>query len=821
MNSNISRRGFVAGSAAVAGMVALAGCSTASSGSSAVPSADKYPIDPDGSDVKAKWTSEEVRDGWTKATNPDDGPEIGAMDSSRIIQVDGLAFRDLNGNGKLDLWEDWRQSASDRAKALAETLEAEDCIKLMFHGGAASGDGAASVGGVEQNNVGLIAEGSRAGVSRLSSTQDSYASDIKWINTVQEACEKDNGIPYLNSSDPYTLFDIPSFVGMSAAMDKDLWRKAGMWTARAWHATGVRCNLGPQVDVYSSPIGCRLSGSVCEDPAVNRDFAQAYGGGMQSTWGDDDATDDKGWGKDSVGVMLKHFVGEGCAEGGRNDHMDGGKWNVFPGDNFNAHLIPFLDGGMHLDSKTEQMEAVMPCYGIASSDEEKYGENVGSAYNKRNISILRNAGWDGMICTDWMIMTSQIWGVGNLTEPERFKKLLDATVDQYGGGFEPEVGMTSYATLEGELGADAALARVRDSARRIFKFMIDVQLFEQPYTETAMAKAVFENDAASDFGQDSSDKCVIMLKNTDGVISKSGLSGKVYIPQKYSAGSANFMGQVSAASIGLSFGADVDDLPFDVVTDKVAGPTGAPAEGSDDPTPQESDITRLSASELEGVKYAIVGVKSPRDAYDGIEGGAGFGQSKADAAAPAVYKPVSLQYRPYTADGDEVRRQSLNTVDEYGVYENRSVYGQSTHATNETDLDFVISIKQALPADAKLILVVDVKNPMIFSEIEPYADVILMGFDSITESAFSRIISGKVEPSGLLPFQMPKDMVTVNKQYEDVPRDMDCYVDAAGNTYDFTFGLNWSGKIDDDRVKRYDVDPLTKPTTEVKADESK
>ena len=45
---------------------------------------------------------------------------------------------------------------------------------------------------------------------------------------------------------------------------------------------------------------------------------------------------------------------------------------------------------------------------------------------------------------------------------------------------------------------------------------------------------------------------------------------------------------------------------------------------------------------------------------------------------------------------------------------------------------------------------------------------------------------------------------------------MECYVDSEGNTYDFCFGLNWSGVIDDDRVKTYKVDPLTAPDTEVK-----
>ena len=113
-------------------------------------------------------------------------------------------------------------------------------------------------------------------------------------------------------------------------------------------------------------------------------------------------------------------------------------------------------------------------------------------------------------------------------------------------------------------------------------------------------------------------------------------------------------------------------------------------------------------------------------------------------------------------------------------------------------------------------------NPMVFSEIEPYADAILIGMRFSAEGpsakAFANIACGKTEPSGLLAFQMPANMDTVETQFEDVPRDMDCYVDADGNTYDFCFGLNWAGVIDDERTKTYKAAPLTKPETEVKAD---
>ena len=65
------------------------------------------------------------------------------------------------------------------------------------------------------------------------------------------------------------------------------------------------------------------------------------------------------------------------------------------------------------------------------------------------------------------------------------------------------------------------------------------------------------------------------------------------------------------------------------------------------------------------------------------------------------------------------------------------------------------------------------------------------------------VISGAFEPSALLPMQLPKNMETVEAQNEDVPRDMEPYVDADGNSYDFAFGLNWKGVIKDSRVQKY------------------
>ena len=55
---------------------------------------------------------------------------------------------------------------------------------------------------------------------------------------------------------------------------------------------------------------------------------------------------------------------------------------------------------------------------------------------------------------------------------------------------------------------------------------------------------------------------------------------------------------------------------------------------------------------------------------------------------------------------------------------------------------------------------------------------------------------------------MPANMETVEAQFEDVPRDMEPHVDSDGNTYDFAFGLNWTGVIKDDRTAKYNVPPI-------------
>ena len=55
------------------------------------------------------------------------GPDLGYHPQSgvSILYQDGYAFKDLNRNGELDTYEDWRQTPEQRAHDLAQQISME------------------------------------------------------------------------------------------------------------------------------------------------------------------------------------------------------------------------------------------------------------------------------------------------------------------------------------------------------------------------------------------------------------------------------------------------------------------------------------------------------------------------------------------------------------------------------------------------------------------------------------------------------------------------------------------------------------------------
>ncbi len=190
--------------------------------------------------------------------------------------------------------------------------------------------------------------------------------------------------------------------------------------------------------------------------------------------------------------------------------------------------------------------------------------------------------------------------------------------------------------------------------------------------------------------------------------------------------------------------------------------------------------------------FALVFVKSPM-------GGVGYEKDDREKGGSG-YVPISLQYSPYTAVN--AREKSIAAGDPLvdPSITDRTYKGKSFTALNHAELKSILDTRIAM-ADKPVIVSVEASGPMIFSEFESKVDGILLGF-GVQDQAILDILTG-VEPSGLLPVQMPADMKTVEEQFEDTPHDMNCHVDAQGNKYDFGFGLNWKGKISDKRTEKY------------------
>ena len=805
---DITRRGLLKAAALIGTAGTLAACSAQGEKEKAAPSEASYPIDPDGSDVKAKWSSEENSRTWTKITN-EGGPTLGVADTSKIIQVDGFAFKDLNGNGKLDFWEDWRQSPEDRAAALAKEIDYDLIPGLMLVDGSLS-NMASSV--IPDEGKALLDKGVLGlGAASISAEPEGT---IAFANSIQKYVESCNmGIPAEFFSDPRNsgwgigVSPYPDNLALAATFDPDNATEAYKALAPEYRALGITTLLGPQTDVAVEPRWGRNTAAFGADPALSRDMMRAATSALQSTF--DENGEDQGWGVDSVNAMMKHFPGDGAAQGGREAHDATGQFNVYPGGMFKAGLIPFIDGGLHLDGKTGQSAATMTSYSVAYSEDEEYGELVGTSFSEYKLNILRkDYGYDGVVCTDWQVIEDdgKPWGVEKLTPQERVAKALKAGVDQFGGGsvhdFVKE-GIDLYAT---QVGKDVAEEQLRDTARRLLLNRFHVGLFENPYIDVKQALSLVKSKQDDAF--DMQEKTVVMLKN-DGAIKqgKEGSKPKVYVPFVYSPGVMGFVHQ-NVASADLPVDEAILSQYFDLVTDTVGEPTGQPGQDGS-PSLQYSDIVRATPEQLADCDYALVFARTTQNTtFWSITGGFNMFTQE--------FVPLSMQYKPYVAVGPNVRQTSIaGRLLEDGTRENESYYGKAALVDNGTDLDMIEYAQQNMPRGKPVVVAINAqgKSPIagqIMGEFEEHSNAILYGFN-IDNRSFLDIATGKVEPSALLPIQLPASMDAVEKQDEDIPRDMECYKDSAGNVYDFGFGLNWSGVISDDRTEKYCTEPLREP----------
>lgn len=744
--------------------------------------------------VKSKSEIRKTEYGFNLAYN-ENGPVLGYSDIP-LIEQEGLLFKDLNGSGLLEPYKDWRLSAEERAADLASRMSIEEIAGLMLYSshqtvlkntskyealfGANTYKGKTlSESGVEiwelTDQQKKFMKDNHLRHFLLSSVENA-SSSARWSNNIQKFAENLSwGIPVNICSDPrhgikndaeYNLgaggeiSKWPEQLGLAATFDEETVKKFGEIASAEYRALGITTALSPQIDLATDPRWMRFKGTFGENTNLVTILGREYCDAMQSSSGDKEIED--GWGYKSVNTMVKHWPGGGSGEGGRDAHFTFGKYAVYPGDKFNEHIKPFTEGALKLHGKTKKASAVMPYYTISYGVDPE--ENVGNSYSKYIITdLLRTKfNYDDVICTDWLItadhgpkvetFSGKPWGVEHLSVSERHYKALLAGVDQFGGNNELEPVLDAYKLGVEEHGNEFMRKRFETSAVRILKNIFRTGLFENPYLDIEETVQLVGNPKFMKEGYEAQLNSAVLLKNNKNVLPIEK-GKKVYIPKKFIASSRDWFGNPIPEKYEYPVNVNMVKKYF-TITDN----------------PEEAD-------------FSLVFVSTP----------------KSNGYINGEYVPISLQYRPYYAE--QARDISMAGGDPLEHGENRTYKGKKNTVMNENDLDLIIETKKKMKSKPVIVCLL-MDKPGVLREFEPQIEGILAHF-GIQDQALLDIVAGESEPSGLLPFQIPASMETVENQKEDVPMDMDCHVDKDNNTYDFGFGLNWRGKINDYRVTKY------------------
>ncbi|HEV2481579.1 MAG TPA: glycoside hydrolase family 3 N-terminal domain-containing protein [Puia sp.] len=446
-------------------------------------------------------------------------------------------YRDLNKNGKMDVYEDSSQPIAKRVDDLLHQMTLEEKAGMLFINGARVNDD----GSIEDKPAkGLFAFAPNA-LKLVNEKKMNHfnlwavpspGALAKWYNKMQHYAADSTrlGIPITIASDPRNHFTNSVFamsagntfsqwcepLGLGAIGDTNLTREFANTSRQEYLAVGIREALHPQVDLATEPRWPRISGTFGEDANLTSRMARAYILGYQG-----DRLD-----SNSVACMTKHFPGGGPQKEGLDPHFPFQKGQVYPGHNFKYHLIPFEA------AFAAHTAAIMPYYGVPMG---QTSENVGMSFNKDIITgLLRNTyHFDGVVCTDWGLITdatvmgavwpARAWGVESLSPEDRVKKIIDAGVDQFGGENCPE--LVIKLVKEGRVSE----ARIDSSVRRLLTQKFELGLFDNPFIDESKVDQVVGNPASLAAGVASQRRAMTLLKNQDKVLPLAPGKLKIYV----------------------------------------------------------------------------------------------------------------------------------------------------------------------------------------------------------------------------------------------------------------------------------------------------
>lgn len=746
------------------------------------------------------------------------GPDIGTV-GRRIIEKDGLYFKDIDGTGEVTAVNDWRLPAKERAGAYVKSLTTEEKIGQLFISDWRMGkyptplfmgskeipeytlDESGTLDEAEHTVKTIFGEQLIPGTSTL--LKDWFARHIilranasavdltEYLNQLQvvaEECERfvpvsaasnsrnENGEVVFGMNDAAGVFPAwPGTMGIAAAIKGDGIEVADQFAdcvRRTWNAVGLRKGYMYMADVLSDPRWQRSYGTFGEDPEL---ICEIFEHIIPRIQGSKDGVT-----HDGVAMTVKHFPGGGARENGFDPHYAAGQWNVYQTEgSLEKYHIPGFQ--VAVDYKAA---SIMPYYAKPAKEKsapqtDKNGAPMemvpyGFAYNKPFIDGLlrKQMGFEGYVNSDTGIVHNMKWGVEMLDEPERIGFAVNhAGVDLISGLFDNKYGMEAYlratndyyethAVPEGFTKEEIVLTdeAIDRAVSRTLKEMFELGMFENPYRDAEAAKETALTQSDWDNAMEAHRKSVTLLKN-DGTLplTVEKLTGKKIYAEAF------------------------------------------------------HKNAETGAKLTEGLKELLEGFKG------GSEGENGGAWTLTDNPAEADYallmlSPSSGEYFNATSgyleldicDGKEV----CNVDDKCRPM-------KETHLeTTLAGTGRIAEIAAAVHANGgKVITNVNVTLAWLFGNVEPHADALLVGYDTYP-AATLEVIFGRFSPVGKLPVTFPRgdEVLAVNENGvcispNDVPGyDKDLYMpeelkdengkayayrDAAGNYYELNFGLTY------------------------------
>ncbi len=454
-----------------------------------------------------------------------------------IISTDGLQFKDMNNDGVLNPYEDWRLPAEQRAADLLSRMSLYEKAGIMMHAFAPTVTDHYSAGQrYDLSTIRKMIMENRI-TSFIGLLDGKPATIAEQNNKLQEMAEMTRlAIPLTISIHPlstgyhidnnafsHSLFSTwPSELGIAAINDEVFTQHYADILRQEYRAMGITQIFSPMANIASEPRWSRASETFGEDlPRVKR-MVKAYITGMQ--YGD------KGLNNKSVSTIVKHWVGYGAADLGFDGHHVYGKYSLIRSDTaLQIHISPFES------AFAANVASVMPANAIIKDLHhlDKKIESVGAGFNYYLLQeLLRDKyQFNGVIISDWMIIddcygfcltgypADQLpqlggapWGVEHLSRLDRIVKAVKAGVDQFSGVAESS--LLVQAVQQGLL----PVSRLDESVMRILQQKFALGQFENSFVDSQQADQIIGRKKSKMESKKAQRNALVLLKKEAGIL---------------------------------------------------------------------------------------------------------------------------------------------------------------------------------------------------------------------------------------------------------------------------------------------------------------